>query len=143
MSGSVNKTILVGNVGDDPKIRATQQGKKIASFSLATSESWKDKSGERKKKTTWHNIVVFSEGLVRVVEGYVKSGTKLYIEGQIDNRKWTDDQGKEHYRTEVVLQGYNSQLVLLSAKPTNQHSVDKGNAYQTDSYEIDDNDPGF
>jgi single-strand DNA-binding protein len=114
MSGSVNKVILVGNVGKDPGIRRAQDGRAIATLSIATSESWKDKaSGERKEKTEWHRIVIFAEGLVKVVEQYVHKGSKLYVEGQLQTRKWTDKDGAEKYSTEVVLQGFGGTLTLL------------------------------
>jgi single-strand DNA-binding protein len=114
---SVNKAILVGNVGKDPEIRRTQDGRPIANLSVATSESWKDKAtGERKEKTEWHRVCVFNEGLCRVVEQYVKKGSKLYIEGQIQTRKWTDKDGVEKYSTEIVLQGFNATLTMLDGK---------------------------
>jgi single-strand DNA-binding protein len=117
MAGSVNKVILVGNLGKDPEIRTTQSGTEIASFSIATSESWKDKStGERKEKTEWHNIVVFNERLVTVVKNYVKKGSKLYIEGALQTRKWTDKEGHDRYTTEVVLQNFNGTLTMLDSK---------------------------
>lgn len=111
---SINKVILVGNVGGDPEIRSTSDGREIANFSLATSESWKDKSsGEKKEKTEWHRVVIFSQGLAGIVKNYVKKGTKLYIEGSLQTRKWTDSAGVEKYTTEVVLQNYNSTLQIL------------------------------
>lgn len=114
MAGSVNKVILVGNVGKDPEIRRTQDGRPIANLSLATSETWRDKStGERKEKTEWHRVVIFSEPLCKVVEQYVKKGSKLYIEGALQTRKWTDQSGAEKYSTEVVLQGFNGSLTML------------------------------
>lgn len=114
MAGSVNKVILVGNVGKDPEIRRTQDGRPIANISLATSESWRDKAtGERKEKTEWHRVVIFSEPLCRVVEQYVRKGSKLYIEGALQTRKWTDQSGVEKYSTEVVLQGFNGSLTML------------------------------
>jgi single-strand DNA-binding protein len=114
MAGSVNKVILVGNVGKDPEIRRTQDGRPIANLSLATSESWRDKAtGEKKEKTEWHRVVIFSEPLCKVVEQYVKKGSKLYIEGALQTRKWTDKDGAEKYSTEVVLQGFNSSLTML------------------------------
>jgi single-strand DNA-binding protein len=114
---SINKVILVGNVGQDPEIRSTQDGREIANFSLATSENWKDKTtGERKDKTEWHRVVIFSQGLVGIVKNYVKKGSKIYIEGQLQTRKWTDNQGIEKYTTEVVLQNYNSSLQLLDSR---------------------------
>lgn len=117
MAGSLNKVTLIGNLGRDPEIRTTNDGKEIASFSIATSESWKDKiTGERKDKTEWHRIAVFSEGLVRVVKNYVKKGSKLYIEGQLQTRKWIDNENKERYTTEIVLQSYNSSLILLDSR---------------------------
>ena len=114
MSGSVNKVILVGNVGADPEIRRTQDGRAIANIRLATSESWRDKNtGERREKTEWHRVVVFNEGLCKVVEQYVKKGSKVYIEGQLQTRKWTDQSGVEKYSTEVVLQGFGGTLTML------------------------------
>lgn len=117
MAGSVNKVILVGNLGRDPEIRTTQDGKEIANFSVATSESWKDRNtGERKEKTEWHRIVVFNDALVNVIKNYVKKGSKVYVEGQLQTRKWTDQSGQEKYSTEVVLQGYGAQLTMLDSK---------------------------
>src|SRR5437870_3764219 len=114
MAGSVNKVILVGNLGADPEIRRTQDGRPIANLRVATSESWRDKAtGERKEKTEWHRVVIFSEGLCRVAEQYLKKGAKVYIEGGLQTRKWTDQQGVERYSTEVVLQNFNSTLVML------------------------------
>jgi len=112
---SINKVIIVGNVGQDPEIRNTQDGREIASFSIATTESWKDKnSGEKKEKTEWHRIAIFSPGLVSIVKSYVKKGSKLYIEGSLQTRKRKDNAGVEKYTTEVVLQQYNSTLQILS-----------------------------
>ena len=117
MAGSVNKVILVGNLGQDPEIRSTQDGRQIANFSIATSDSWKDKnSGERREKTEWHRVVVFNEGLVRVIQNYVKKGSKVYIEGALQTRKWTDQSGVEKYTTEVVLQGFNGNLTMLDSR---------------------------
>lgn len=117
MAGSVNKVILVGNLGRDPEIRFAQNGNKIANFSIATSESWRDKStGERKEKTEWHRIVVFSEGLAGIAEKYLKKGSKVYIEGALQTRKWTGNDGVEKYTTEVVLQGFNSTLTMLDGR---------------------------
>ncbi len=114
MAGSVNKVILVGNVGKDPEIRRTQDGRPIANLSIATSESWRDKAtGEKKEKTEWHRVVIFSEPLCKIVEQYVKKGAKLYIEGALQTRKWTDKDGAEKYSTEVVLQGFNGSLTML------------------------------
>ena len=117
MAGSVNKVILVGNLGKDPEIRRTQDGRPIANLSVATSESWRDKNtGERKEKTEWHRVVIFNEGLCRVVEQYVKKGSKVYLEGQLQTRKWTDKDNIERYSTEVVLQGFNSVLTMLDGR---------------------------
>ncbi|WEX87043.1 single-stranded DNA-binding protein [Sinorhizobium garamanticum] len=117
MAGSVNKVILIGNVGADPEIRRTQDGRPIANLRIATSETWRDRnSGERREKTEWHNVVVFNEGLCKVVEQYVKKGAKLYIEGQLQTRKWQDQNGNDRYTTEVVLQGFNSTLTMLDGR---------------------------
>ncbi len=117
MAGSVNKVILVGNVGRDPEIRSTQDGTRVANLSLATSETWRDKnSGERKERTEWHRIVIFNERLVDVVEKYVKKGAKLYIEGALQTRKWTDNTGAEKYTTEVVLQRFRGELTMLDSR---------------------------
>ncbi len=117
MAGSVNKVILVGNLGSDPEIRHTQDGRPIANFSVATSESWRDKNtGERREKTEWHRVVIFSEGLVKIVEQYIKKGSKVYIEGSLQTRKWTDNSGVEKYSTEVVIQGFNGTLTMLVSR---------------------------
>jgi len=117
MAGSVNKVILVGNLGADPEIRRTQDGRPIANLSIATSESWRDKnSGERKEKTEWHRVVIFNEGLCKVAEQYLKKGAKVYIEGALQTRKWQDKDGKDKYSTEVVLQGFNSTLTMLDGR---------------------------
>ena len=114
MAGSVNKVILIGNLGRDPEIRFAQNGNKIANFSIATSDTWRDKStGERKEKTEWHRIVVFSEGLATITEKFLKKGSKVYIEGALQTRKWTGNDGIEKYSTEIVLQGFNSTLTML------------------------------
>ena len=114
MAGSVNKVILVGNLGRDPEIRRTQDGRPIANLSVATSENWRDKAtGERREKTEWHRVVIFSEGLCKIAEQYLKKGSKVYLEGQLQTRKWTDKDGIEKYSTEVVLQGFNSALTML------------------------------
>ena len=113
----INKAILVGNVGKDPEIRSLNNGNQVASFSLATSETWRDKSsGERKEKTEWHRISVFQEGLVKVVNDYVRKGAKLYIEGKIETRKWTDNSGQERYTTEIVLSGFDGKLQMLDGR---------------------------
>lgn len=117
MAGSVNKVILVGNLGKDPEIRRTQDGRPIANLSVATSETWRDRAtGERKEKTEWHRVVIFNEGLAKVAEQYLKKGAKVYVEGQLQTRKWTDQSGVEKYSTEVVLQGFNSTLTMLDGK---------------------------
>jgi single-strand DNA-binding protein len=114
MAGSVNKVILIGNLGKDPEIRRTQDGRPIANLSVATSESWKDKNtGERREKTEWHRVVIFNEGLCRIAEQYLKKGSKVYLEGALQTRKWQDQSGQDRYSTEVVLQGFNSQLTML------------------------------
>lgn len=136
MAGSVNKVILVGNVGQDPEIRQFANGGQVASFSLATSENWKDKNtGERKEKTEWHRISIFNEGLVRVVQSYVKKGSKLYIEGQLETRKWQDQNGVEKYTTEVVLRGYGGNLTMLDGRNDNAGSGARmgGDSYSQDS----------
>lgn len=117
MAGSVNKVILIGNLGRDPEVRKTQDGKSIVQLSIATSENWRDKNtGERREKTEWHRVVIFNEGLTRVAEQYLKKGSKVYIEGQLQTRKWTDQSGQEKYTTEVVLQGFNSTLTMLDGR---------------------------
>ncbi len=117
MAGSVNKVILVGNLGRDPEVRHTQDGKPIVNLSLATSESWRDRNtGERKEKTEWHRVVIFSEGLAKVAEQYLKKGSTVYIEGQLQTRKYTDKDGVEKYSTEVVLQGFNSVLTMIGGR---------------------------
>ena len=114
MAGSINKVILVGNLGRDPEIRSTNDGTRIANLALATSETWRDRnSGERKERTEWHRVVIFNERLVDVVEKYCKKGSKLYIEGALQTRKWTDNQGQERYSTEVVLQRFRGELTML------------------------------
>ena len=132
MAGSVNKVILIGNVGKDPEIRQFQNGGQVASFSLATSETWKDKNtGERKEKTEWHNISILSEGLVRVVQSYVKKGSKLYIEGQLETRKWQDKEGNDRFTTEVVLRGFNGTLTMLDSRNEGgaRGNFDQGSSY--------------
>ena len=117
MAGSVNKVILVGNLGADPEIRRTQDGRPIANFSVATSESWRDKNtGERREKTEWHRVVCFNEGLCKVIEQYAKKGSKVYVEGQLQTRKWQDQSGQDKYTTEVVLQGFNGNLTMLDSR---------------------------
>ncbi|HEY7661825.1 MAG TPA: single-stranded DNA-binding protein [Xanthobacteraceae bacterium] len=114
MAGSVNKVILVGNLGKDPEIRRTQDGRPIAHLSVATSDTWRDKTtGERREKTEWHRVVIFNEGLCRIAEQYLKKGSKVYLEGSLQTRKWQDQSGQDKYTTEVVLQGFNAQLTML------------------------------
>lgn len=117
MAGSVNKVILVGNLGNDPDIRTMQNGGKVANLSVATSENWKDKNtGERREKTEWHRVAIFNPGLVTVCENYLKKGSKVYIEGQLETRKWQDQSGQDKYTTEVVLKGYGGQLTMLDSR---------------------------
>ena len=117
MAGSVNKVILVGNLGRDPEVRHTQDGKTIVNLSVATSENWRDRNtGERKERTEWHRVVIFNENLAKVAEQYLKKGAKVYIEGALQTRKWTDQSGAEKYSTEVVLQGFNSTLTMLDGR---------------------------
>ena len=117
MAGSVNKVILIGNLGKDPEIRRLSDGRPVANLSVATSESWKDKNtGERKEKTEWHRVVIFNEGLCKVVEQYLKKGAKVYLEGALQTRKYQDKDGQEKYSTEVVLQGFNSVLTMLDGR---------------------------
>lgn len=117
MAGSVNKVILVGNLGKDPEVRRMQNGNPVVNLTIATSDTWRDKaSGERKEKTEWHRVVIFSEGLAKVAEQYLKKGAKVYIEGALQTRKWTDPQGVEKYSTEIVLQGFNSTLTMLDGR---------------------------
>ena len=117
MSGSVNKVILIGHLGADPDIRTTDQGRTIASISLATSKSWKDQStGERRERTEWHRAVIFTENLAKLAQQYLKKGSKVYLEGELATRKWTDSNGVDRYTTEVVLQGFNASLTMLDSR---------------------------
>ena len=117
MAGSVNKVILVGNLGRDPEVRSFQNGGKVCNLRIATSENWKDRStGERREKTEWHSVAIFQEGLVRVAEQYLRKGSKVYIEGQLQTRKWQDQSGADRYSTEVVLQGFGGTLVMLDGR---------------------------
>ncbi len=117
MSGSVNKVILVGNLGRDPEIRSMQDGNRVANLSLATSETWRDRaSGERRERTEWHRVAIFNERLVEVAEKYLKKGSKIYVEGQLQTRKWTDQQGVEKYTTEIVLQRFRGELTMLDSR---------------------------
>jgi single-strand DNA-binding protein len=127
MAGSVNKVILIGNLGADPEIKRTQDGRPIANLRVATSESWRDKnSGERRERTEWHRVVIFSEGLAKIAEQYLKKGAKVYLEGQLQTRKWEDQSGQERYSTEVVLQGFNSTLTMLDGRQSSGDSGDRG-----------------
>jgi single-strand DNA-binding protein len=118
MAGSVNKVILVGNLGKDPEVRHTQDGKPIVNITIATSENWRDKAtGERKEKTEWHRVVIFNENIAKVAEQYLKKGSSVYIEGSLQTRKWTDKDGVEKYTTEIVLQNFNGNLTMLGSKP--------------------------
>ena len=147
---SVNKVILIGNVGSEPEIRSMNNGKEVASFSVATSEKWKDKtSGERRERTEWHRIVVFNEGLVKIIRNYITKGSKLYIEGALQTRKYEKD-GVEKYTTEVVLQGFNSSITMLGSKDDNnqtEHNQAKADGFQpkkeenTETQELDDDIP--
>jgi len=117
MSGSVNKAILIGNVGRDPEIRSMSNGSRVATFSIATSETWRDKgTGERKEKAEWHRVVIFNENILKVVEAYVKKGSKVYLEGQIETRKWSDQSGNERQSTDIVLRPFRGELTLLDGR---------------------------
>lgn len=117
MAGSLNKVTLIGNVGKDPEIRSMQDGREVASFSLATSDFWKDKNtGERRERTEWHRVVVFAQPLINLIKSYINKGSRLYVEGALQTRKWTDQQGVERYTTEIVLQGYGGSIVMLDSK---------------------------
>jgi single-strand DNA-binding protein len=120
VAGSVNKVILIGNLGADPEVRKTKDGKPIVNLRIATSESWKDRnSGERKTKTEWHTVVIFNEGLARIAEQYLKKGTTVYLEGALQTRKWQDQGGNDRFSTEIVLQGFNSTLTILTGRGDN------------------------
>jgi single-strand DNA-binding protein len=130
MAGSVNKVILIGNLGADPEIRRTQDGRPIANLRIATSESWRDKnSGERKEKTEWHSVVIFNEGLCKVAEQYLKKGSTVYVEGQLQTRKWQDQTGADRYSTEVVLQGFNGNLTMLGGRGDSAGGARGGNDF--------------
>jgi len=117
MAGSVNKVILVGNLGRDPEVRSTQDGTKVANLSLATSESWRDRNtGERRERTEWHRVVIFNERLAEIAEKYLRKGSKIYVEGQLQTRKWTDQNGQDRYSTEVVLQRFRGELTMLDSR---------------------------
>ena len=142
MAGSVNKVILLGNLGRDPDIRATQDGNKIVNLSIATSERWKDRnSGEQREKTEWHRVVIFNENLARIAEQYLRKGSNVYIEGQLQTRKWTDQQGIEKYTTEVVLSRFKGELTLLGNRSDLQQISDEGT--QTDPFHSSQEAPQF
>lgn len=155
MSGSVNKVILVGNLGQDPEVRNLPGGGKVVNLSVATSESWRSKdTGERKERTEWSRVVIFSEGLAKVAEAYLKKGSKVYLEGQLQTRRWTDQAGVEKFSTEVVLQGFNSALVMLdghsdrdqssqSEAPRQRMSADKASRHIPPTFVDADMDPPF
>ena len=135
MAGSVNKVILVGNLGADPEIRRTQDGRPIANLRVATSETWRDKgSGERRERTEWHRVVIFNEGLCRVAEQYLRKGSKVYNEGQLQTRKWQDQQGQDRYSTEVVLQGFSSSLTMLDGRAGGGMGESGGGDYDSGSF---------
>jgi single-strand DNA-binding protein len=130
VAGSVNKVILVGNLGKDPEVRSMQNGGKVCNLSVATSESWKDKmSGERKERTEWHRVVIFNEALIGIAERYLKKGSKVYLEGQIETRKWSDQSGQEKYSTEVVLRQYRGELTLLDSREGGGNYAPSGGGY--------------
>jgi single-strand DNA-binding protein len=135
MAGSVNKVILVGNLGKDPEIRTLNNGDRVANLSLATSETWRDKSsGERKEKTEWHRVVIFNDNLVKVAEQYLKKGSTVYIEGSIQTRKWADQSGQEKYSTEVVLQKFRGELTMLGGRGDNAGASSGGDDYAGGGY---------
>lgn len=130
MAGSVNKVILIGNLGQDPEIRSFQNGGKIANLRIATSETWKDKqTGERKERTEWHTVAIYSEPLVRVAEQFLKKGSKVYVEGQLETRKWQDQSGNDRYSTEVALRPFRSELTMLDGKAADSQPRDSGTSY--------------
>tara|TARA_B100001173_G_scaffold154712_1_gene134132 strand:+ start:44 stop:496 length:453 start_codon:yes stop_codon:yes gene_type:complete len=123
MAGSVNKVILIGNLGRDPEVRTFQNGGKVCNFSIATSETWKDRnSGERQERTNWHNIAIFNENLAQIAEQYLRKGSKVYVEGQLETRKWQDQAGNDRYTTEVVLRNFRGELALLDGRSENNNS---------------------
>jgi single-strand DNA-binding protein len=139
MAGSLNKVLLIGRLGNDPEIKQMQNGKSVARLSVATSENWKDKStGERKEKTEWHRVVIFNEGLVGVVQKYLKKGAQVYIEGQLNTNKYTDSNGQEKYSTQIVLQGYNSSLTMLDGKNSSSGDSKKLEGSQLPSDDMPD-----
>ncbi|MBB5519439.1 single-stranded DNA-binding protein [Amphiplicatus metriothermophilus] len=149
MAGSVNKVILIGNLGADPEVRQMQDGRPVVNLRLATSESWRDKNtGERRERTEWHRVVIFNEGLARIAEQYLRKGSKIYVEGQLQTRKWTDQNGQDRYTTEVVLQGFNSALTMLDGRRDGgggdfggENSSSSGRSGGGQSFELDDDIP--
>ncbi len=140
MAGSLNKVLLIGRLGNDPEIKQMQNGKSVARLSVATSESWKDKNtGEKKEKTEWHRVVIFNEGLVSVVQKYLKKGAQVYIEGQLNTNKYTDSSGQEKYSTQIVLQGYSSSLTMLDGKNSSSGDSKKLEGTQLPSDDMPDN----
>jgi len=140
MAGSLNKVFLIGRLGNDPEIKQMSNGKNVARLSLATSDTWKDKNtGEKKEKTEWHRIVIFNEGLVNVVQQYLKKGAQVYIEGQIQTTKYTDNSGQEKYSTQIVLQGYNSTLTMLGAGSSSSNKIEDNSMNQDNSSLPSDN----
>ena len=140
MAGSLNKVLLIGRLGNDPEIKQMTNGKSVARLSVATSENWKDKnSGERKEKTEWHRVVIFNEGLVGVVQQYLKKGSQVYIEGQIQTTKYTDNNGQEKYSTQIILQGYNSTLTMLGASNASSKVEDSSMNQDSSSLPSDNN----
>jgi single-strand DNA-binding protein len=139
MAGSLNKVLLIGRLGNDPEIKQMQNGKSVARLSVATSESWKDKNtGEKKEKTEWHRVVIFNEGLVSVVQKYLKKGAQVYIEGQLNTNKYTDGNGQEKYSTQIVLQGYSSSLTMLDGKNSSSGDSKKLEGTQLPSDDMPD-----
>lgn len=135
MAGSLNRVELIGHLGKDPEVRRTQDGRPIANLSLATSDSWRDKNtGERKEKTEWHRVVIFQEGLAKVAEQYLKKGAKVFVSGALQTRKWTDQSGVEKYSTEIVLQGFQSQLIMLDGRSGGGSGGDGGGDFGTSEY---------
>lgn len=135
MAGSLNKVQLIGHLGRDPEVRSFQNGGKVCSLRIATSESWRDKqSGERKERTEWHSVSIMADGLVGIAEQYLRKGSKVYIEGQLETRKWQDQQGQDRYTTEVVLRPYNGQLILLDGRQNGEHGGNGGGGSQGGGY---------
>ena len=140
MAGSLNKVIIIGNLGRDPEIRDFANGGKVCNLRIATSETWKDKnSGERRERTEWHTVAIFSEGLVNVCKSYLKKGSKIYIEGQLETRKWQDQNGVDKYTTEVVLRPYRSELLMLDGRSGGESGGGGGDSYQNDQSGHSDN----